>query len=155
MKKAARLLIADDDETDVKLALAALKSAGLNEEALVAADGQEAMDCLYRRGAYADLPLPQPALVLLDLKMPRMDGFSVIEQVKSDPELRSIPVVALTGSGLERDIRRAYALGVNGYIVKPMEFDEYTAAMGAAIRFWLEVNLPPPCCRLPPEVSDA
>jgi CheY-like chemotaxis protein len=140
MNETARLIVVDDDEYDVRLTLAALEAAGIREKVLVLSNGEETLDYFYRRGTFTNLPASQPALVLLDLKMPGLDGFGVLETVKGDPAVKSVPIVALTSSRLDRDIAQAYALGVNGYVVKPMEFDEYVAALGAVGRFWLEVN---------------
>jgi CheY-like chemotaxis protein len=141
-----RLLVTDDDVDDVRLTLSALRASGIEEDVMVLADGKDLLDYLYRRGPFVARPLLHPALVLLDLKMPRVDGFEVLESAKGDPALRVIPIVVLTSSRQERDLAQAYALGANGYMVKPMNFEEYVAALGALWRYWLEVNEASPAC---------
>lgn len=146
MKNFARVLVVDDDAPDVQLTLAALEKAGINENIQVLPDGNATLDYLYRRGSYADVLPMQPALVLLDLKMSPMDGFRVLETVKKDPEIKNIPLVVLTTSSRTLDLEQAYALGASGYVVKPMEFDVYVAALEAVVRFWLLINEAPPGC---------
>ena len=108
-------------------------------------DGAQALDYLYRRNAYADRPRSHPALLLLDLKMPKIDGTEVLRQVKTDPTLRMIPVVVLTSSREEQDLVRSYDLGVNAYVVKPVDFTEFINAVKLLGGFWAVVNEPPPC----------
>jgi CheY-like chemotaxis protein len=143
MKNFARVLVVDDDAADVRLTLAALDKAGIHEHIQVVPDGNETLDYLYRRGSFADVPPMQPALVLLDLKMSPMDGFRVLETVKNDPAIKNIPLVVLTTSKRTLDLEQAYALGASGYVVKPMEFDDYAAALEAVVRFWLLINKAP------------
>jgi CheY-like chemotaxis protein len=146
MTPSIHILLADDDEGDVRLATMVLQSLSPPVRVQVVTDGKETLDFLQRRGAFADRPPSQPSLVLLDLKMPRVDGFEVLERVKSDPALKVIPIVVLTSSRQDRDLTRAYELGANGYVVKALHFEEYKAALGAVTRFWLDVNQAPPSC---------
>lgn len=137
------ILVVDDTPADVEFTLHALEGLGFADRAVVARDGAEALDFLYRRGAFADREDAAPAFILLDLKMPRVDGFEVLRQVKGDPRLAAIPVVVLTSSGEARDIEESYRLGANGYVVKPMDFDEFLSTVQAAGRFWALNNQPP------------
>lgn len=145
MPSETRILLAEDDEYDARLTLRVLATAP-EAEAVVVPDGKEALDYLLRRGHYAEGTAAQPSLVLLDLKMPRVDGFGVLTEMKTDPTLRIVPAVMLTSSRQPADLTRAYALGANAYVVKSINFDQYIATLGSVIRFWLRVNdLPPPC----------
>jgi CheY-like chemotaxis protein len=146
MKNFARVLVVDDDAAEIRLTLAALEKAGIQENIQVLADGNETLDYLYRRGSFADVMPMQPALILLDLKMSPMDGFRVLETVKNDPAIKNIPLVVLTTSSRALDLEQAYALGASGYVVKPMEFDDYLAALEAIVRFWLLINEAPTGC---------
>lgn len=146
MTSGPRILLVDDDESDARLATRVLQIQSPTVQVQVVADGKEALDYLHRRGSYVDLPPLQPAVVLLDLKMPRVDGFEVLEQMKSDPLLKVIPVVVLSSSRQDRDLVRAYELGANGYVVKALQFETYKAAMLAVTRYWLDVNETPPSC---------
>jgi two-component system, response regulator len=139
-----RILLADDSPRDTELALDALAQYSLTNEVVAVRDGVEALDYLYRQGQFADRPDGQPAVVLLDLKMPKIDGFEVLRQMKSDPELKTIPVVVLTSSGEGLDLVRCYQLGVNAYIVKPVQFYNFVEAVKQAGMFWAVVNEPPP-----------
>ncbi|MBM2803244.1 MAG: response regulator with CheY-like receiver domain and winged-helix DNA-binding domain, partial [Deltaproteobacteria bacterium] len=118
-----RILLAEDDANDVELILAALEEHHLANDVVVVRDGEQALDYLYRRGDFRDRPEGNPVLVLLDLKMPKVDGLEVLRQVKSEPSLRIIPVVMLTSSREERDVIEGYRLGANAYVVKPVEFE--------------------------------
>ena len=145
MNSGIRILIAEDDVHDARLTLRAL---GIlpEDEVLVVTDGKEVLDYLYRRRRFDGWPSLQPAVVLLDLKMPHMDGFEVLTQVKGDAALKMIPVIVLTSSRQPTDLMRAYGLGANAYVVKAMNFDDYVEALGALNRFWLQINeTPPPC----------
>src|SRR6185312_14152476 len=122
MGELKRILLAEDNANDVELTLAALRANRLANEVIVVRDGAEALDYLHRRGAYVDRPPAPPALMLLDLKMPKVDGLEVLRLVKNDPELRTLPVVVLTSSREEQDLVRSYDLGVNAYVVKPVDF---------------------------------
>jgi CheY-like chemotaxis protein len=144
MNPLKRILYAEDSAADVELTLAALEEHHLANEVVVVNDGVEALDFLHRRGSFAGREPGNPAVVLLDLKMPRVDGLEVLRQVKSDPELRTIPVVIMTSSREERDLVESYRLGVNAYVVKPVDFDQFVAAVKEVGMFWAVVNEPPP-----------
>lgn len=140
-----RILLAEDSENDIELTLAALAGHHVANEIVVVRDGVEALDYLRRRGEFADRSPENPALILLDLKMPRVDGIQVLREVKGDPALRSIPVVMLTSSREEQDVISSYNLGVNAYVVKPVEFHDFMEAVKVLGQFWAVVNeLPPP-----------
>jgi CheY-like chemotaxis protein len=128
----------------VELALVALAKSLLANEVVVARDGEEALDYLFCRGPFANRPRGNPAVVLLDLKLPKVDGLQVLEQIKGDPEIRQVPVVMLTSSREEQDLLRSYKLGVNAYVVKPVDFKEFVAAIGDLGVFWAVLNEPPP-----------
>ncbi len=142
--KAARILLAEDSAQDVELTLNALGENNLANSVEVARDGAEALDYLYRRGKYAGRESGNPVLVLLDLKMPKVDGLEVLRAVKADPRLRVIPVVILTSSREEQDLVRSYELGVNAYVVKPVEFDKFLHAVRELGLFWALINEAPP-----------
>jgi CheY-like chemotaxis protein len=144
MTQLKRILYAEDSPADVELTLAALAEHNLVNEVVVVGDGAEALDYLHRRGAFAAREPGNPAVVLLDLKMPRVDGLEVLREVKADPELRSIPVVIMTSSREERDLVESYRLGVNAYVVKPVDFDQFVLAVKEVGMFWAVVNEPPP-----------
>ena len=139
-----RILLVDDSPRDTELALDALAQYNLANEILAVRDGVEALDYLYRRARFADRPEGQPAVVLLDLKMPKVDGIEVLRQMKSDPKLKTIPVVVLTSSREGPDLARCYELGVNAYIVKPVMFQNFVEAMKQVGLFWAVLNEPPP-----------
>jgi CheY-like chemotaxis protein len=139
-----RILLAEDNANDVELTLSALRQNNVVNEIVVLRDGAEALDYLYRRNAHADRPAGNPALLLLDLKMPKVDGIEVLRQVKSDPALKAIPVVVLTSSREEQDLLRTYDLGVNAYVVKPVDFHEFVDAVKLLGGFWAVVNETPP-----------
>lgn len=139
-----RILLVEDSAADAELAMLGLAEYHLANEVLHARDGVEALDYLCRRGAFADRPPGHPALVLLDLKMPRLDGTEVLRQMKADPELRMIPVVVMTSSREEGDLHRTYALGANAYVVKPVKFHEFVDAVKQVGSFWGLLNEPPP-----------
>lgn len=135
-----RILLAEDSSNDIELTLAALADNRLANHVDVVRDGVMALDYLYRRGEYRERVGGHPALVLLDLKMPKVDGLEVLRQVKSDPLLKTIPVVMLTSSREEGDLVRSYELGVNGYVVKPVDFGEFMNAIRQVGGFWAVVN---------------
>jgi CheY-like chemotaxis protein len=139
-----RILLAEDNANDVELTLTALRTNRLANEVIVVRDGAEALDYLRREGAYADRDPDLPALLLLDLKMPKVDGLEVLRLVKEDPELRMLPVVVLTSSREEQDLVRSYDLGVNAYVVKPVDFCAFTEAVKLLGGFWALLNEPPP-----------
>ena len=139
-----RIVLAEDNANDIELTLMALRENHVVNEVIVVRDGAEALDYLYRRNSYADRPAGHPALVLLDLKMPKMDGIEVLRRIKSDPAMRSIPIVVLTSSREERDLVRTYDLGVNAYVVKPVDFHAFVDAVKLLGGFWAVVNETPP-----------
>ena len=139
-----RILLAEDSANDVELTLAALEQHNLANEIVVVRDGAEALDYLYARGAYTGRQSGNPALLVLDLKMPRVDGLDVLRTIKADAALRTIPVVMLTSSREEQDVVASYELGVNSYVVKPVDFAEFMEAVRQIGVFWAIVNEPPP-----------
>ncbi|MBS0664625.1 MAG: response regulator [Verrucomicrobia bacterium] len=139
-----RILLVDDDPRDRELALDALRQFNVANEIVPLRDGAEALDYLYRRGEFVGRTDEDPAVILLDLKMPRVDGFEVLQQIKADPAKRTIPVVVMTSSREEQDLVRSYAAGVNAYVVKPLDFLALVAAVRALGAFWLMLNEPPP-----------
>lgn len=139
-----RILLVDDSARDTELALDALDAYHLTNEVVALRDGAEALDYLYRRGSFADRPEGQPAVVLLDLKMPKVDGTEVLRQMKSDPKLKLIPVVVMTSSREEQDLLESYQLGANAYVVKPVNFHEFVDAVKQVGGFWAVLNEPPP-----------
>ncbi len=147
MKEPGRILYAEDDDKDVELTLAALEQHNLANEVVVVRDGEQALDYLYRRGQFASRTGVDPVVVLLDLKMPKIDGLEVLREMKSDERLRTIPVVVLTSSREEWDVVESYRLGVNAYVVKPVGFQEFTDAVTALGLFWAIINEPPPTRR--------
>jgi CheY-like chemotaxis protein len=134
----------EDSEADIELTLSALAGHRLANEVVVARDGAEALDYLLREGKHAGRPGGNPAVVLLDLKMPRVDGLEVLARVKSDPALRAIPIVMLTSSREEKDLVESYRLGVNAYVVKPVDFTQFVSAIERVGMFWAVINQPPP-----------
>ena len=141
---AANILLVEDDPRDVELTLAALGQNDVTNGVAVARDGEEALDYLYARGDHTGREAGNPVAVLLDLKLPKVDGLQVLQQIKSDPDLKAIPVVMLTSSREERDLVESYALGVNAYVVKPVDFEAFVAAVKEIGLFWAVVNQPPP-----------
>ena len=137
------ILLVEDNQLDLELTLTALREHGLSNEIVTARDGVEAMNYLYRRGQHADRPPTSPLLILLDLKMPRVDGLEVLSQIKRDPVLRVIPIVMLTSSREERDIVESYNLGANAYVVKPVAFESFVEVIKQIGLFWLLINEPP------------
>jgi len=144
MTTLGRILIVEDDPNDVELTLTALTDYNLANEVVIARDGQQALDYLYRKGEFSARPAGNPAVMLLDLKLPRIGGLEVLQQIKSDENLRLIPVVVLTSSHEEKDMMRSYKLGVNAYVVKPVDFHEFVNAVKELGVFWAVVNEPPP-----------
>ena len=145
MTKPRWILLAEDNANDADLTMRALSANQSPDEVVLAGDGAEALDCLYRRGAFQSRDGDPPAVVLLDLKMPKVDGLEVLRQIKADAALKNIPVVIFTSSGRERaDLARTYQMGANAYVVKPLGFQEFTAALKDVKKFWLIINEPPP-----------
>ncbi len=144
MAQLGRILMVEDDPKDVELTLTALEEYKLANEVVVTRDGEEALDYLYCRGNFTTRTPDNPAVLLLDLKLPKVDGLEVLQQMKSDENLRMIPVVVLTSSHEERDMVASYKLGVNAYVVKPVDFHEFVNAVKELGIFWAVVNEPPP-----------
>jgi len=144
MNTLGRILIVEDDPRDVELTLTALEEYNLANAVVVTRDGQEALDYLYRRGQFHARSDGNPAVMLLDLKLPKVDGLEVLKQVRSDEHLKMIPVVVLTSSHEEKDMMRSYQLGVNAYVVKPVDFHEFVNAVKELGVFWAVINQPPP-----------
>jgi len=134
----------EDDPKDVELTLTALEEYNLSNEVIVTHDGEEALDYLYHRGKFQTRANGNPAVLLLDLKLPKVDGLEVLQQLKSDEKLRMIPVVVLTSSREERDMVASYKLGVNAYVVKPVDFHEFVNAIKELGVFWAIINEAPP-----------
>ncbi|MCG3199047.1 MAG: response regulator [Candidatus Omnitrophica bacterium] len=139
-----RILLAEDDPKDVELTLAALGEHNLANEVVVVRDGAEALDYLYRRGNFSMRIPGNPVVVLLDLKMPKVDGLEVLKAMKSDPNLKAIPVVILTSSRESKDLEDCYREGVNAYVVKPVKFQEFVDSVKELGMFWALINEPPP-----------
>ena len=144
MEELRSILLAEDNPNDVELTLSGLAQLHLANEVVVVRDGAEALDYLHARGKYEARADGNPAVILLDLKMPRVDGLEVLTEVKSNNKLRSIPVVMLTSSAQESDLVRSYRLGVNAYVVKPVNYQEFINAIKQVGAFWAVVNEPPP-----------
>lgn len=138
-----RILLAEDDPKDVELIREVMEEYRLANELVVASDGAEALDYLFCRDRYADRPGGMPGLVLLDIKMPKVDGLEVLRAIKGDPELRLIPVVILTSSREEQDLVESYRLGTNAYVVKPVNFHDFIEAVKLLGMFWLMLNQAP------------
>jgi CheY-like chemotaxis protein len=139
-----RILLVEDSIHDVELILTSLAENHLGNEVVVVRDGEEALDYLYRRGLYRLRREGNPVVVLLDIKLPKVDGIEVLMQLKADPQLRIVPVVVLTSSREEQDLARCYELGVNGYVVKPIDFHEFVEVIKGLGLFWAIINEPPP-----------
>jgi CheY-like chemotaxis protein len=144
MPELKRILLVEDNANDVELTFAALEENHLANEVVVVRDGADALDYLYRRGIYKMRAEGHPAVVLLDIKLPKVDGLEVLKTVKSDPNLRTIPVVMLTSSREEVDLITSYGLGVNAYVVKPVDFKDFVNAIKKLGLFWAVINEPPP-----------
>lgn len=139
-----RILLVEDDPKDIELTLTVLDEYSLANEVVTVRDGVEALDYLYRRGDFAQRPAGNPILILLDLKMPRLDGVEVLRQLKADEQLRCIPVVILTSSRESYDLEECYRLGGNAYVVKPVHFADFVEAVRQIGVFWALINEPPP-----------
>lgn len=138
------ILLVEDSAPDIELTLAALDAARIANPVDVVHDGVEALAYLHREGAWRGRDAGEPAVVLLDLKMPRLDGLEVLRQVKSDARLRTLPIVMLTSSAEERDLVESYRLGANAYVVKPVDFAQFTTAVRDVGMFWAVLNQVPP-----------
>lgn len=141
------ILLVEDNPDDIELTLIALQRSRLANPVVSVRDGAEALDFLRREGAFADRIEENPAVILLDKKLPKVDGHEVLREVRADETLRRIPVVMLTSSREERDLLKSYDLGVNAYVVKPVEFDDFMAAINDLGVFWAVLNEPPPYTR--------
>ncbi len=139
-----RILLAEDNPKDLELTLAALEEHKLANEVVIVNDGAEALDYVYRRGKYASRPDNNPAVVLLDLKMPKVDGLDVLRTMKADERLKTIPIVILTSSREEKDLVASYNLGANAYVVKPVDFHQFVEAVKELGAFWAIINETPP-----------
>ena len=139
-----RILMVEDDPKDVELTLTALDEYKLANEVVVTRDGEEALDYLYCRGNFRTRSNDNPAVLLLDLKLPKLDGLEVLQRIKSDENLKMIPVVVLTSSHEEKDVEASYKLGVNAYVVKPVDFHEFVNAVKELGVFWALINESPP-----------
>jgi CheY-like chemotaxis protein len=144
MDHLGRILLVEDDPRDVELTLTALEEYKLANEVIVTRDGREALDYLYCRGEFNSRSGGNPAVMLLDLKLPKVDGLEVLQKIRSDDQLKMIPVVVLTSSHEEKDMMRSYKLGVNAYVVKPVDFHEFVNAVKELAVFWAIINQPPP-----------
>ena len=144
MASIGRILLVEDDPKDRELTMTSLEEYNLSNEVVIATDGEEALDYLYCRGKFQGRTSENPAVLLLDLKLPKVDGLEVLQQMKTDDKLRMIPVVVLTSSREERDMVASYKLGVNAYVVKPVDFHEFVNAIKELGVFWAIINEPPP-----------
>jgi two-component system, response regulator len=144
MDQLRRMLLVEDSSRDTELILEALATSHLANEVVSLSDGADALDYLYRRGQFSGRADDQPAVILLDLKMPKVDGIEFLRLIKADPALKVIPVVVMTSSREQRDVLESYQLGANGYVVKPMQFGEFVKAVAQVGAFWGILNEPPP-----------
>jgi DNA-binding response OmpR family regulator len=144
MATIGRILLVEDDPRDTELTMTALEEYNLSNEVVVASDGEEALDYLYYRGKFQRRSGENPAVMLLDLKLPKIDGLEVLQRIKADDNLKMMPVVVLTSSREERDMVSSYKLGVNAYVVKPVDFHEFVNAIKELGVFWAIINEPPP-----------
>lgn len=138
------ILLVDDNRNDIELALLAMKQIHPAENVVTAQDGVEALDYLLCRSKHQNRPPEPPAVIFLDLKMPRLDGIGVLQHIKSHPDLKMVPIVMLTSSNHESDLKTCYSLGVNAYVIKPVAFKEFMAALEHIVTFWLTLNQVPP-----------
>ena len=144
MAEPSKILLVEDDPHDVELTLSALTENHLTNEIVVARDGAEALNYLYRRGVYQSREARNPAVILLDLKLPKVDGLEVLKQIKADPNLKTVPVVMLTSSREEQDLVESYTSGSNAYVVKSVGFRDFVQAVREVGLFWTVINQPPP-----------
>jgi CheY-like chemotaxis protein len=144
MSKLRPILLSEDNPNDVELTLTALHSLNLANEIVVVKDGSEVLDFLHRRNAFSSRAAGPPAVIMLDLKMPRMDGLEALRQIRAAPDLKMLPIVILTSSREENDLVKGYQLGANAYVVKPVDFDQFISAVSQLGVFWALINEPPP-----------
>jgi CheY-like chemotaxis protein len=138
------ILVVDDNDNDVELMLLGLRVLNLANEIVVVRDGAEGLDYLYKRGRYADRHGDAPLFVLLDLHMPRMDGIEMLAELRADEDMRALPVIIMSSSKEDPDLRRCYSLGINAYVVKPVDFDQFSRTVTQMGVFWALINEPPP-----------
>ena len=138
------ILFAEDNPNDVELTIEALKEINLANRVQVVRDGSEALDFLYKRGKYINRPGSNPVVILLDIKMPKIDGLQVLKIIKNDDNLKNIPVVILTSSREEKDLMNSYSMNTNAYVVKPVDFDQFSKAIKELGVFWALINEAPP-----------
>ena len=138
------ILLVEDNAHDVELTVRVLRTIGIAADVDVVNDGEEAINYLYRRGAFESRSESVPSLVILDLKMPKLDGAETLAEIKGNDRFRCLPVVMLTSSGETQDLRVCYRLGANGYVVKPVDAKEFTKAIKDLAAYWLDTNQPPP-----------
>lgn len=143
METLKRILLVEDNVNDIEMTLAALEENHLANEVVVVRDGEEALNYIYRRGVFKLRAEGNPAVILLDLKLPKIDGLEVLERLKTDPAMKALPVVMLTSSREEKDLVKSYNLGVNAYVVKPVDFYEFVSALKELGLFWAVINQPP------------
>ena len=141
------ILLAEDNRNDVELTLEAFAECNLVNPVVVVPNGAEALDYLHRRGRFVGREDGDPVVLVADIKMPKIDGLELLRQIKADPHLKSIPVVMLTSSNENADLEESYRLGANAYVVKPIQFKEFAAAVATVGRFWGLINAPPPGSR--------
>lgn len=142
--QAVEILLVEDNPQDLELAVRALKKSNLADHIQVARDGAEALDYLFAEGTYTGRHVEDtPKVVLLDLKLPRVTGLEVLQRIKSDPRTKNVPVVALTSSREDQDVYESYRLGVNSYVVKPVNFERFAASVQELGRYWLNINQAP------------
>ncbi|MDB6165779.1 MAG: response regulator [Lacunisphaera sp.] len=153
--KPKKILLVDDSPRDTEMALEALRQYRLANEVTTLRDGVEALDYMYRRGEFAARSDADPAVILLDLKMPRVDGLEVLRQLKADPKFKMIPVVVMTSSREDQDLLKSYELGVNAYVVKPLNFHEFVEAIKTLGAFWAVLNESAPTGSNPPMLPSA
>lgn len=139
-----KILLVDDSSKDVELTISALAEKNLANEVVVAEDGEEALDYLHMQGKFANRGIGNPAVILLDIKMPKMDGIEVLAHIRSDPKLKFIPVIMVTSSREEKDLVESYKLGANSYVVKPVDIAQFIDAIKNLGQFWAVINQPPP-----------
>lgn len=144
MEYLKRILLVEDDPNDIELTISALKEHNLANDVVIAHDGLEGLDYLYRRGNFAGHPEGNPVVIMLDLKLPKLNGLQVLEKIKSDARFKAIPIVILTSSRQGPDLEEAYRLGANAYVVKPVIFTEFVQVVKEIGVFWALVNEPPP-----------
>lgn len=144
MAAVKKILYVEDSENDIELTTEALRGLSLANEIIIARDGAEALDYLYSKGKYDDRPAELPILMLLDLKLPKISGLEVLRIIKADPSMRTLPIVVLTSSREERDLVEGYRLGVNAYVVKPVDFQQFVQSVRNLGCFWAVINEPPP-----------